>query len=241
MFINARSIEELMCSNEPLLPELQPYVIETHIGKYIKHPLIVMPLFSNALINEKYKFIREREQEKPYNISIYERAFRLLKLIEFWRNKDLDDNQLRKELSWVWPDMEGDDSLSDKFIREEVLPLFKHLEFTSDSKKLIRPKHSLNIYRGGMPDGIAWSTDLNIAKWFATRFAENNPVYKAIVLSEHILGRFNDRNEYEVIVDPRNLCNVELVEEGDELTEDQVTNRKQHIPHAIFEVENHRP
>ena len=215
--------------------------MNTHIGQYIKHPLIVMPLISNALINEKYLFMKKREIEKPYTVSIYERAFRLQKLIEFWRNQNLNDNQLRKELSWVCPDMEGDDSIADKFICDEVLPLFLHLDFTSDSEDLIRPKRSITIYRGGMPDGIAWSTNLEIAKWFATRFAANDPVHCATVLPEHILGRFNDRGEYEVIVDPRKLHEVHLIEDGQELTEEQIRNRLNHAPYVIFEAENFRP
>ncbi len=238
MTIYNRSFEELISSDEPLLPELRSYVIETLTGSYIKHPLIVMPLVSNALINEKYKFMIEKEIEKPYNIVIYERSFRLIKLIEFWRNKNLNDVQLRAELAWVWPDMEGDDSLNDKFIKDEVLPLFKHLRFTSDQDDLLKPEHQIRIYRGGFPDGIAWSKSLKIARWFANRFEEHNPVYTAIAHPENILARFKDRNENEVIVDPRNLDKIELLEEGFEVTE---ISHRQKVINSIYAASNYRP
>lgn len=238
MFDSARSMEELMSSNEPLLPELCSYVVETDIGAYIKHPLIVMSIVSNALINEKYKFMKQKEIERPYSIAIYERPFRLIKLVEFWHNKNFNDTQLCEELAWVWPDMEGDDSLNDIFIKDEVLPLFKHLGYVSDQDDLYRPESSLLIYRGGLPNGIAWSESLKTAKWFASRFEENNPVYCATVEPKNILARFKGRNEDEIIVDPRSLDNIELIENGHTKTE---LSRRQAIVNLIYNVSNHRP
>ena len=210
-----RSVEELFKSDEPLLPELAPYVVETAIGQWVKHPLVIMPIIKPSLINEKFLQLSRYLQDDPYHLGMYERPFRLEKLVEWWRGGELCDARLAEELAWAWPDMEGDDTIDDDFIRDQILPLFVHLGFVADRPDLVLPDEPLQIYRGGLPNGIAWSESLDTARWFAGRWQENGPVYSALVCPGNILGRFWERGEMEVVVDPRTLCNVELLEPAD--------------------------
>ena len=207
-----RSVEELFQSDESLLPELEPYVVETAIGQWVKHPLVIMPVIKPALINEKFLQLSRYLQDDPYHLGMYERPFRLEMLVQWWRSGELDDARLAEELAWAWPDMEGDDTIDDDFIRNQMLPLFAHLGFVSDQPDLVLPDEPLEIYRGGLPNGIAWSEDVDTARWFASRWRGAEPVYSALALPENILGRFWERGEQEVVVDPRTLCNVELLE-----------------------------
>ena len=56
---------------------------------------------------------------------------------------------------------------------------------------------------------LSWTLNYDTAKWFASRFGEHGTVYEARVYKEHILALFNRRNEAEVIIDPKNLMNIE--------------------------------
>jgi len=72
------------------------------------------------------------------------------------------------------------------------------------------------LRRGGMPEGVAWSTDIEVARFFARRFATGapEPIHKATVAPEHVLARFFGRGESEVFADPRTLTGVEVVVGG---------------------------
>lgn len=209
-----RSVAELFASDEPLLPELQRHVVDTAIGPWVRHPLVIMPVIKPALINERYVQLSRYLRDDPYHLGMYERPFRLEKLTEWWRGAELSDERIAEELAWAWPDMEGDDTIDDDFIRDQVLPLFVHLGFVSDQPGLILPDEPVHVYRGGMPNGIAWTESLDTAKWFATRWNQREPVYSAIACPETILARFHERGEKEVIVDPRTLADIELMEPG---------------------------
>ena len=165
-----RSVSELFESDEPLLPELEPYLVETSLGMWVKHPFVIMPLIKPSLINEKYLQLSRYLQGDPYHLGMYERPFRLQKLVEWWRNGELDNQRIADELAWVWPDMEDDDSIDDPFIAVQILPMFVDLGYVSDQLDLLLPEEPLVVYRGGEPNGIAWSECLETARWFARRF-----------------------------------------------------------------------
>ena len=214
-----RSLDELFNSDEPLLDELQPYVIETVLGPWVKHPLVIMPLVKPALINERYVQLTRYVQDHPYYLGIYERPFRLDMIVEWWRNNELSDEKLAELLAWAWPDTESDDTLQSELIRDHILPLFSYLGFISDDDEVVQLEQPIRVFRGGSPDGIAWSESLETAQWFATRFAPHQPVYEAVAWPENILARFRGRNEQEVVIDPRTLENIVLLIHGDETAE----------------------
>jgi hypothetical protein len=81
-------------------------------------------------------------------------------------------------------------------------------------------KGFVTIYRGGYPatigNGFAWTTDPKIAGKFATTLGQRQPVPGGIVISgevspSDVLAYITDRNEAEVIVDPRAVRNVRQV------------------------------
>lgn len=232
-----RSVSELLQSDEPLLPELEPYLVETPLGTWVKHPFVIMPVAKPALINEKYIQLSRYLEENPYQLGMYERPFRLQKLVEWWRNGELDTETIADQLAWAWPDMEGDDSADDPFIQDDILPLFYDLGFVSDQPDLLLPEEPLVVYRGGEANGIAWTESLETARWFARRFQENGPVYRAVVSPESILARFWERGEKEVVVDPRDLDDVVLVEPGRPPDPSIGTDR---LALFVYGLENHR-
>lgn len=86
----------------------------------------------------------------------------------------------------------------------------KHLMSEEEYAQYLNLPNTVKIYRGVTSlkgaKGLSWTLDLETAKWFSNRF---NPqvsyVLSAEVPKEKIFAYFNDRNEYEVVVDTTNL------------------------------------
>jgi hypothetical protein len=82
------------------------------------------------------------------------------------------------------------------------------------------PAEPLTLYRGATPGrarGMAWTTDLKMARWFASRMRAADPrpayVYTVTAPPEAVLAVMDDvepdgRAEHEVVVDPRRLPKV---------------------------------
>jgi hypothetical protein len=119
----------------------------------------------------------------------------------FWTNAELPyryHDEVLSMLGWLHPVTDNDDELNGE----------------------------LTIYRGvsgiGSAEGIAWTLDIDKARWFARRLVlvNRNPrLYRATVHADDVLGYFTGRGESEVLVDPAHLRNVELIEVPDELPE----------------------
>ena len=110
--------------------------------------------------------------------------------------------------------MESGDTLDDPLI-PEVLQVFKALEFTSDQGQE-KPNRPLTVYRGGAPDGLAWSRSLKTARWFTRRWERadgyREPLYRATAPPEAILALLDGRSESEVVVDPRMITAARQIE-----------------------------
>lgn len=77
----------------------------------------------------------------------------------------------------------------------------------------------LTIYRGALPDrrgGMAWTTQQTKAEQFRVRRerAERVPafVFRATVQLDAVLGAFNTRGEYEIVVDPAFLDHIDQLD-----------------------------
>lgn len=76
----------------------------------------------------------------------------------------------------------------------------------------------VTVYRGvtehnaNNVKALSWTLNRETAEWFAHRFDEDGDVYSAQIQKKHILALFNGRNESEVIVDPKHLQDITLVQ-----------------------------
>lgn len=115
---------------------------------------------------------------------------------------------------------------------DTYVALFRRAGFVTDFLEVIPPKSPLTIYRGvphARDEGtraIAWTSDLNVARYFAHRldhladpeiFGEDvrqvePTIWKATVPPEGVLALFYGQNEIEVVVDPGSLQNAEVFE-----------------------------
>ena len=63
----------------------------------------------------------------------------------------------------------------------------------------------IDIYRGvgnkSNPNGISWTTNFEMAKWFANRWDNNGYIIKAKIPKENVLAYYLRRGEYEIIAE----------------------------------------
>lgn len=93
--------------------------------------------------------------------------------------------------------------------KQEMISWFKKIGYVSNLSGVVP------IFRGvgseKYRNGISWTLAKSKAEWFATRFTDNGIVYSAKVKSKDILYYISERDEEEIIVDPKKLMQVERV------------------------------
>ena len=209
--MNAADLAAMM--HEPLNPDLAPYVKDD----VLRHPLVVLgytiPGLANRLYADKCKQLAQTTDPME-RLWLYERPFRLEKVMEWAGSGTLWGEDLQRVLAAAWVDMEGDDTPDEPLIAQ-VLVTFKRLGYTTDSGRP-QPDKALTIYRGGPPHRLAWSRDLETARWFARRWvkfgANKETVYRAVAPPRAVLAQFDGRGEEEVVVEPAELVDVTNIE-----------------------------
>ena len=120
-----------------------------------------------------------------------------------FREGNITDLELAEILLNVWTLCEFPSIM----LHPEVwVEMFEATGFITDGPEM--PTEALVIYRGcaiGQEDGMSWTTNENLAHWFAKRFASAFPsvVLKLEVEPSHILARSHNadgRQEHEVII-----------------------------------------
>ena len=137
--------------------------------------------------------------EKSYRLQAYKNIFNLI-----------PDNKKYDIFINVYISAEyGFDDISEDFL-DEIL------EYTP-TKEFIELNNEIIIYRGegekstNKENALSWTTDLKIAKFFATRFKDNGKIYKAKVKKKDIIDYIQDRGESEILVKYEYVYDVERV------------------------------
>ena len=210
--IDGKTLPEMLI--EPYHPDLADYLVEVpEVGQILHHPLVVQIYPIPGLANRMYEAKLRELETCSYSeaIQLYERPYRLDKVWEWFETSDIADAELREVLAFAWKDMESDDSVSDQLV-QRVMEMLRYLDFTSDADAPdTPPTQRLRVYRGGEPDGVAWSLSEETARWFAARYDGNEPIYQAWAPPAAVLAMFFGRGEQEVFCDP------DLLEEVEEL------------------------
>ncbi len=129
-------------------------------------------------------------------------------------------------LSWAWVITEAPNS-DPNLSKRELLSLFRSV----DPQELMDEEEYelfcglddvVTVYRGVTSynakniKALSWTLNRDTAEWFAHRFDEHGTVYEAQIPKEHICAVFLGRNEAEVIVDPKHLQDITLIQEQSE-------------------------
>lgn len=132
----------------------------------------------------------------------------------------VDPATLNGVLAVWWPELESTHRLG----HDEVVRLFRRAGYVSDNDRVAdSPTYEMTIYRGtDRPDrdavrGVSWTIEPDTARWYAKRFNVAKAgsfgwLWRATVDPDDVLGRFWGYAEREVVVDPRRLRGLALVE-----------------------------
>ncbi len=162
--------------------------------------------------------------------SAHEIIFRMTKSYRLVFLKYVEAYLSRRDLSQIlgstWVSVEAP-NIDPNFSQRELIPLFEkadpgELMDKDELEQWEALDESVTVYRGVTSHNakniraLSWSLDKNVATWFASRFQEDGRVYEAQINKEHIYALFNGRREWEVIVDPKFLREIQETEEWEE-------------------------
>lgn len=140
--------------------------------------------------------------DKPFRLYWYKRLF-----------DEIPDEDKYNIFEFIYTCSEyGFDSLERDFI-EKVFSYNKNEKVWLDELE-----DEVTIYRGEgslstpYTRAYSWTTNIKIAKFFATRFGSCGTVYKAKVKKDDILDYLFDSNESEILVYPEKVYDVEIVD-----------------------------
>ena len=153
---------------------------------------------------------------KPYGLTFLKFAEPHLSKEEF--SKLLAD-------AWVRSENPNDDP---NFTKRDLIAMFKRadkqaLMTEEDYNRWQDLEKRITVYRGVTPHNeknlraLSWTLDAEKAEWFAMRFGENGKVYQAEIDKKDVYAYFGGRGESEVIVEPKGLQDITLVEEIEQI------------------------
>lgn len=207
----AEEFAAAMTSDEPLHPALVPYLEESDVlGQVLKHPLVFsVPYFSAGMANLQYA-AKQAALEAAIDscdwstiIWLHERPYRVNAL---WQHSDEIEGKVFWELaSRVWIDSENiwqndwtwrsifrlDKEGREHFMDEEERAAFDALPDVV---------HAYRGYAEGVnEEGMSWTTDPDIAKFFANRFGDGL-IATGLIAKDEIFALQLGRGENELIV-----------------------------------------
>jgi hypothetical protein len=223
-------LKALMETPEDLDPELEAYLGDTEHGwQALRHPLVYQVPYHptwNALMNRQLGAKREQlvEAQRKRNWSQYiwlhERPYRIDAFTTIcWR---LSDKKYWELLGSIWTDTEN--LWQNHEIWRECLTAerrFRSRMMSEDERAQVKEvlPNPVTVYRGfsapGSVQGFSWTTNPIVAKFFARRFAPRGNlmfVAKGTVRKGHVIAFLDGRSEYEVIVMPENVKDIEIAE-----------------------------
>ncbi len=223
-----RSIAYTFLMLEPQETEYSPMIV--------KHPFTdsgIVPTMKNDsngfgvanIMEDKQAFDDWQKQmkkqidktESPQSMLIMLTKSYYLPFLKYAQNY-FSQEDFSKFLSDAWIMCEAPNG-DPNFTQKQLIALFKkadpkHLMTEDDYMAFQELDDRLTIYRGvtshnaNRVKALSWTTNREIAEWFAHRFNEDGVVYEAEIEKEHIFAYFNSRNESEVIVNPAYLENI---------------------------------
>lgn len=200
----------LQQANEPLHPDLLPYLEDGVLGKQLRHPLIYqVPLWANGHANayylQKKKDLDQAIADKNYKriVWLHERPYRLDAFIEIADR--LSDEQYWSLLGSIWTDTENawQNLEAWKELFSSIRPKRQYLMDWDEQLALSSLADTVKVYRGCQKgineDGISWTLKRDKAEWFANRFSKDGIVIEKEISKSDIIAVFTGRNEFEVI------------------------------------------
>ena len=193
---------------ELLNPHLREALCEFNGMLWIKHPWVnsFVPMVGQANEIWSWKFSAMREYLSERNLHAYlfvivERPWRYTTLERWWEHEKITHAELCELLPDVWQDTEmpTDNSWS-------PLDLWIDAGFVTDDEAAWEAlPDEFTVWRGGRPQGIAWTLSRETGLFFANRLRlahQERLLWRATVRKDEVCGFLTGRGEQEVIVEP---------------------------------------
>lgn len=217
-------LAEIMQREEPLNPVLEPWVVDSPLGPFLKHPLVyqVLSPHMNAMVNAQFEAKAKRMgekiaegdissalvyYEKPYRIMMLSKLHHVMDDRDFWETfGDCWRNcenlwQQKRQIRYLFYKTKHDPALRIHMMQDEDQRAFQQL-----------PDTTITVYRGydrGNAYAWCWTFSPSKARWFANRYNRMEGSRPRIAVSEvqtkDVLAIHTYRGEREVTIDPRKL------------------------------------
>lgn len=214
----SRDIDDPSALADHIRPWIEIPVEENPMCRFrLRHPFcysVIGPLLPhqcNHTVAVKWETLKEAWRERNWDrvIGLHERPYRMGVLEKLYLTGRISVDELRSMLVDWWSDTEIPQSNQD-----EPLALFYEAGFSTDDQEGFDALPAvLTLYRGvdGVceltPDGPSWTTERNVADFFAKRYAKG-VTYRIEVerKSPAVLAWISGRGETEIILDFSNPC-----------------------------------
>lgn len=175
----------------------------------------------DKMIEHQMDFMGRFERENDYEnlFSYMEKKILITKYIEIFDS--IPNEQKYNCFRDVWTRSEYGFNLFEPSFLEEVFSFAEHSEERNDSmlelKKEIIEDEIVTIYRGVTfystrpHKAISWTLNENIADFFASRFNSKGKIIKAEIHVNDIYDYLSNRNENEILLNPKKIKNMELL------------------------------
>lgn len=229
----ADELNDIMTRQEELDPELAAYYEEDGVLGFpsIRHPLAYsVPHLSNAMANhylhQKQQALREALRKRDYEqaIWLHERPYRIDAFTQLcWH---LGDSRYWKLLGHIYTDTENLWQNLDDWVRCLTAERrYRSHMMTGDERVALRQDNSpqFTVYRGfhdpGTVEGLSWTTNSIVGKFFARRLAQPGAkryLAQGRVKRKDVLAYFDARSEYEMLILPGKVQDIEITEVKEE-------------------------
>lgn len=235
------SLQALLDRTEPLADELQPFVGQVGgLGwPALRHPLVyAVPYIPhhnamlNAMLRQKRQALTQALQDGDMDgyVFVYERPYRVDAIREWCRLRQLAKTQAEEVaatsywrcVSWAWRDSENilEDLMG--WMRLWLRPphpgylAWRHLATDEADRQALQAMPDLiEVWHGEERPGHvgwSWTTDIDVARWFARRFDARGAVFRALAPKQHLIAYMTQRNEQEILIEPQHLLELQTIE-----------------------------
>lgn len=222
------TLEEALARREGLNFDLVPWLMETERFMYLNHPLVQQIPFipeiaamANQQFYAKVRAVRDARDRGDWHqfVFLHERPWRAPAL-GYVMSCGTSAKTSMGLAGQVWIDSENireNQDFWDEFLHG-YQPYLRFMMHPDEHDALRALPGMVEVYQGctdDRDDGWSWTTDRDVAVWFARRFArmeDGTPVVRAAnIPREDIACYFTRRNEAEALIDPE-LIRGEIVE-----------------------------
>ena len=171
-------------------------------------------------IEHQLKFMEKCEKENDYeNIFSYmDKKILITKYIELFNSIPVEQRYNCFRDLWARSEF-GFEKFEDSFL-EKVFSYKEYSEGRKESmnelKKEIKDHEIITVYRGVTSQSTpyekatSWTLDEDVAEFFATRFQSKGKIMKAEIHIDDIYDYIYDRNEKEILLNPKKLRNADV-------------------------------